>query len=98
MLSMLRSTACHEHLGWCSLATVCRIPSEAHLETIDVPLSRINGASFAVTAARGDSPFRPHRVLIDRFLAQEQWLASRTRGYSRRFEERLFSIEPIYMN
>jgi hypothetical protein len=69
MPSMLRSTAydtvCHEHLEYYSLATVRRILGDANLEVIDVRFNHVNGGSFAVTAARRDSPFTPHDVLID---------------------------------
>ena len=55
MPSMLRSTAydtvCHEHIEYYSLATVSRILDEAGLELIDVRFNRVNGGSFAVTAA-----------------------------------------------
>ena len=94
MPSMLRSTAydtvCHEHLEYYSLATVRRILSEADLELIDVRFNRVNGGSFAVTAARPDSPFTPHHVLIDWFIAQEERLGLGTPGPFRRFEERVF--------
>jgi hypothetical protein len=94
MPSMLRSTAydtvCHEHLEYYSLATVRRILSEADLELVDVRFNRVNGGSFAVTATRRDSPLRPHRVLIDWFIAQEERLGLHTPGPFRRFEERVF--------
>lgn len=94
MPSMLRSnaydTVCHEHLEYYSLATVRRILGEADLELIDVRFNRVNGGSFAVTAARRDSPFTPHSVLIDWFVAQEERLGLGTPGPFRRFEERVF--------
>ena len=42
----------HEHLEYYSLATVRRILSAADLELIDVRFNRVNGGSFAVSAAR----------------------------------------------
>ena len=94
MPSMLRSTAydtvCHEHLEYYSLATIRRILSEADLELIDVRFNRVNGGSFAVTAARRDSPLTPNRVLIDWFIAHEERLGLHTPGPFRRFEERVF--------
>ena len=52
---MLRSTAydtvCHGHLEYYLLRTVRRILSEADLEHIEVRFNRVNGGSFAVTAA-----------------------------------------------
>ena len=94
MPSMLRSTAydtvCHEHLEYYSLATVRRILDEAGLELIDVRFNRVNGGSFAVTAAHLGSRFAPNRVLIDWFVAQEERIGLDTPGPFRRFEERVF--------
>jgi SAM-dependent methyltransferase len=94
MPSMLRSTAydtvCHEHIEYYSLATVRRILDEAGLELIDVRFNRVNGGSFAVTAAHVGSPFEPSRVLIDWFVAQEERISLETPGPFRRFEERVF--------
>ena len=92
--SMLRSTAydtvCHEHIEYYSLATIRHILAEADLELVDVRFNRINGGSFAVTAARVGSRFVPSRVLIDWFVAQEQRMALDTPGPFRRFEEKVF--------
>ena len=94
MPSMLRSTAydtvCHEHLEYYSLETVSRILSEAGLALIDVRFNRVNGGSFAITAAREGSPIAPRRVLIDWFVGQEERLNLHTPGPFRRFEERVF--------
>jgi hypothetical protein len=94
MPSMLRSTAydtvCHEHLEYYSLATVQRILDEAELELIDVRFNRVNGGSFAVTAARRDAPIKPRRALVDWFVAQESRIGLNTPGPFRRFEERVF--------
>jgi SAM-dependent methyltransferase len=94
MPSMLRSTAydtvCHEHIEYYSLATVRRILAEAGLDLIDVRFNRVNGGSFAVTAAHVGSPIAPRRVLIDWFVAQEERIGLHTPGPFRRFEERVF--------
>jgi hypothetical protein len=94
MPSMLRSTAydtvCHEHLEYYSLATIRRVLREADLELMDVRFNRVNGGSFAVTAAHRDSPIEPHRVLIDWFIAQEERIGLQTPAPFRRFEERVF--------
>ena len=94
MPSMLRSTAydtvCHEHIEYYSLATVRRILEQAELELIDVRFNRVNGGSFAVTAARIGSGITPSRVLVDWFSAQEQRMGLDTPGPFRRFEERVF--------
>lgn len=94
MPSMLRSTAydtvCHEHLEYYSLASVHRILDGADLNIVDVQFNRVNGGSFAVTAAPRGSLLRPHRALIDWFFAQEERLGLHTPGPFRRFEERVF--------
>jgi hypothetical protein len=94
MPSMLRSTAydtvCHEHIEYYSLATIRRILADADLELVDVRFNRVNGGSFAVTAARVGSKIAPSRVLIDWFVAQEARMALDTPGPFRRFEERVF--------
>jgi hypothetical protein len=94
MPSMLRSTAydtvCHEHLEYYSLASVRRVLDEAELDLIDVRFNRVNGGSFAVTAAPLGSPIAPSRVLIDWFVAQEERMGLNTPGPFRRFEERVF--------
>jgi SAM-dependent methyltransferase len=94
MPSMLRSTAydtvCHEHVEYYSLETVSRILAEAGLDLIDVRFNRVNGGSFAVTAARSGARIAPQRVLIDWFLAQERRFGLHTPGPFRRFEELVF--------
>jgi hypothetical protein len=94
MPSMLRSTAydtvCHEHIEYYSLATIRQILSQAELELIDVRFNRVNGGSFAVTAAHRDSAVPASRVLIDWFVSQERRAALDTPGPFRRFEERVF--------
>ena len=94
MPSMLRSnaydTVCHEHLEYYSLATVRRILDEADLELIDVRFNRVNGGSFAVTAAHRGSRIAPQQTLIDWFVSQEERIGLHTPGPFRRFEERVF--------
>ena len=83
MPSMLRATSydtvCHEHLEYYSLANIIRILEMAGLELIDVRFNKINGGSFAVTAAHRGSAIRPRRALIDWFIAQEQRMGLSTR-------------------
>jgi hypothetical protein len=94
MPSMLRfnayDTVCHEHIEYYSLANVRRILDEAGLRVVDVRFNRINGGSFAVTAAHRDSSIEPRHVLIDWFTAQEDRVGLDTPGPYRAFEERVF--------
>lgn len=94
MPSMLRSTAydtvCHEHLEYYSLETVQRVLDEAALELIDVRFNRVNGGSFAVSAAHAGSTINPQRDLIDWFVSQESRIGLNTPGPFRRFEEQVF--------
>jgi SAM-dependent methyltransferase len=94
MPSMLRSTAydtvCHEHLEYYSLATARRILDAADLELVDVRFNRVNGGSFAVTAAPPGAPIARQTVLVDWFMAQEERLGLHTPGPFRAFEERVF--------
>jgi SAM-dependent methyltransferase len=91
--AMLRSTAydtvCHEHLEYYSLATVRRVLEEADLELVDVRFNRVNGGSFAVTAARRGSPVAARRALIDWFTAHEERLGLDTERPFRAFAERV---------
>jgi hypothetical protein len=94
MPSMLRTTAydtvCHEHVEYYSLATVQQILTEAELQIIDVRFNRVNGGSFAVTAAHTESPLRRQDVLVDWFISHEQRLALDTTAPFREFETRVF--------
>jgi hypothetical protein len=94
MPSMLRlnayDTVCHEHLEYYSLANICRILDEAELRLLDVRFNRVNGGSFAVTAAHQRSHLGANQVLIDWFLGQEERMGLRTPGPFRRFEESVF--------
>jgi hypothetical protein len=94
MPSMLRfnayDTVCHEHIEYYSLANIRRILDEADLEIVDVRFNRVNGGSFAVTAAHQGSSIEPRRVLIEWFTAQESRIGLDTPGPYRVFEERVF--------
>jgi C-methyltransferase-like protein/putative zinc binding protein/methyltransferase family protein len=94
MPSMLRSTAydtvCHEHLEYYSLATISLVLERAGLELIDVRFNKVNGGSFAVTAARPGSGIPRSRTLIGWFVSQEERIGLHTPGPFRRFEERVY--------
>jgi hypothetical protein len=94
MPSMLRTnsydTICHEHLEYYSLGVVKAIVEAAGLKVIDVQMNAINGGSFAVTAARGQSRLKADDVMIDWLLEQEKRMGLETPRPFRDFEERVF--------
>jgi len=94
MPSMLRmnayDTVCHEHLEYYSLRVIERLLSFCDLKLIDVQMNAINGGSFAVTAAKNISSFKPNRAVIDWLLAQEDRMGLSTPRPFRQFEERVF--------
>jgi len=94
MPAMLRSTAydtvCHEHLEYYSLATVRRILEEADLELIEVRFNRVNGGSFAVSAAHKGSLYTRREALNEWFAAQEERVGLDTERPFRSFKERVF--------
>lgn len=76
--SMLRTnsfdTVCHEHVEYYSLRVVMGLLEKVGLEVIDVELNSVNGGSFAVTAAKTGSSYKPNQVIIDWLLQEEQKL------------------------
>jgi hypothetical protein len=94
MPSMLRMTSydtiCHEHLEYYSLGVVKHIVAAAGLKIVDVTMNAVNGGSFAVTAARINSPLKPNAAVIDWLLDQEDRMGLNTPRPYREFEERVF--------
>jgi hypothetical protein len=94
MPTMLRLTAydtvCHEHLEYYSLSVVQRLLAGAGLRVIDVEMNSVNGGSFAVTAARADSPFKANDTVINWLLTQEDRMGLHTPRPFRQFEERVY--------
>ncbi|QJX00482.1 class I SAM-dependent methyltransferase [Frigoriglobus tundricola] len=94
MPSMLRlnsyDTICHEHLEYYSLSTVMTILGRADLEVIDVTTNAVNGGSFAVTAAKKGSRYRPNAPVIQWMLDSERRIGLHTPRPFREFEEKVF--------
>lgn len=94
MPAMLRTnsydTVCHEHLEYYSLGVVKWIVEQAGLRVVDVKVNSINGGSFAVTAAKQDSPYRAETATIEWLLEQERRMGLDTPRPFRDFEERVF--------
>lgn len=94
MPSMLRSTSydtvCHEHLEYYSLANVQRVLDKVNLELVDVRFNRVNGGSFAVSAAKPGPEVPARNPLVDWFLEQERRMTLTTPAPFRDFERRVF--------
>lgn len=94
MPSMLRlnsyDTICHEHIEFYTLFNIKYILDRADMKIIDVQMNGINGGSFAVTAARKDSPLKANDVLINWLFEQETKLGLDTPKPFREFEDRVY--------
>ena len=94
MPSMLRmnsyDTICHEHIEFYSLGPVKKLLENNGLKILDVQMNAVNGGSFAVTAARQESAYRPNHTVIDWLLGQEERMGLMTPRPFRQFEERVF--------
>jgi hypothetical protein len=94
MPSMLRlnsyDTICHEHIEYYTLYNIKYILDRADMKIIDVQMNAINGGSFAVTAARKDSPIKSNDVLINWLFEQELKMGFDTPKPFRDFEERVY--------
>lgn len=94
MPTMLRmssyDTICHEHVEYYSLGVIKFILERADMKIIDVKMNGINGGSFAVTAAKRPSTFKPNQAVINWMLGQEDRMGLNTPKPYRDFEERVY--------
>jgi hypothetical protein len=94
MPSMLRTnsydTICQEHLEFYSFKVVKEMLEKCGLKVLDVQMNAINGGSFAVTAAKKSSKFRPNYPVIEWLLLEEHNMGLNTPKPFRDFEERVF--------
>jgi hypothetical protein len=60
------------------------------LKLVDVELNDINGGSFAVTVAKGNSPLQPNAREIDRILREEESAGLDTLRPYQQFRERVW--------
>lgn len=94
MPSMLRTnsydTICHEHLEFYSFKVVKNILESCEMKVIDVQMNSINGGSFAVTAAKRSSRYKPNKPIINWLLNQEQEMELDTIKPYLEFAERVF--------
>ena len=56
-------TVCHEHLEYYSIFSLKNILKRANLKIIDVSFNKINGGSFAITAAKMSSLYKEYKKL-----------------------------------
>jgi hypothetical protein len=94
MPSMLRTNAydtiCHEHLEYYTIDNIQRILDAVGMHLIDVSFNAINGGSFALTAAKVSSSYRPNSSLINWYVRQERRMGLNTPRPFREFEQRIF--------
>ena len=100
--SMLRTnsydTICQEHLEYYSMISVQYILDKAGLRIIDVELNDINGGSFAVTAAKKNSPHRANQAVIDWMLEEEIKMGLNTEKPYREFAQRVTEHRSSLLN
>lgn len=76
--TMLRTnsfdTICHEHLEFYGLKQIEHIAKMAGLKVLDVSFNAINGGSFSIIVAKGDSEHLPNSTRIDQIIAEEKSL------------------------
>jgi hypothetical protein len=94
MPSMLRTnsydTICHEHLEFYSFKVIKNLLESCNMKVIDVQMNSINGGSFAVTAAKGNSNLKSNTPIINWMLRQEDDMCLDTIKPYKEFEERVF--------
>jgi len=83
-------TICHEHLEYYTLFNIKFILEKADLKIVDVQMNAVNGGSFAVTAAKKNSPIKANDVLINWLFEQELKMGFETPKPFRDFEERVY--------
>jgi 2-polyprenyl-3-methyl-5-hydroxy-6-metoxy-1,4-benzoquinol methylase len=65
-------TICHEHREYYTLTQILWMIERTDLKVIDVELNDVNGGSFAVTVAKGNSSYRENRSAIDSLVRAER--------------------------
>jgi len=65
-------TICHEHLECYALSQIKWMTDRVGLKIIDVELNDSNGASFCVTVAKQNAPFKVKTAVVEKILDQEE--------------------------
>ena len=91
--AMLRSnsydTICQEHIEYYSLITVKNLLDRNNLQIIDVEMNNINGGSFAITAVKKNSTFKPNVGVINWMLEEEERMGLHTIKPYLQFSDRM---------
>ncbi len=91
--AMLRTnsfdTICQEHLEYYSLIAVKYILDKCNMKIIDIEQNDINGGSFAITAAKKNSPLKSNDAVINWMLEEEIKMGLNTEKPYREFAERV---------
>lgn len=94
MPEMLRMTAydtiCHEHLEYYGLKQIKWMTDRTGLKIIDVAFNDVNGGSFAITAAKQESPYKEASDSIGRVLSSEETLGLHTLAPYEEFRQHVF--------
>ena len=90
---MLQTTAydtiCHEHLEYYALKQIKWMTDRTGLKIINIEFNKINGGSFAVTAAKHNAKYPECRELIQKILKKEQALGLDTLAPYQYFREKV---------
>lgn len=82
-------TVCHEHLEYYCLKQIKWMIDRCGLKLVDVEMNDINGGSFAVTAAKTQSPIPQNSSAIERLLRDEEGIGLDTLRPYEQFRERV---------
>ena len=65
-------TICHEHIEYYALGQIKWMADKVGFKIIDVELNDTNGASFCVTLAKDNSPYRANTTVVNKILKEEE--------------------------
>jgi hypothetical protein len=91
-------TICHEHLEYYSLKQIKWMLDKCDLNIIDVAINDVNGGSFAITAAKAASGYRPAADTIERITNEETASGMDTLAPYESFSRRVFEHRDNLIN
>lgn len=65
-------TICHEHIEYYSLQQIKWMTDRVGLRILDVELNDTNGASFCITLAKDNSPYKADSSVVNKILKEEE--------------------------